>query len=94
MESRIQFRIDEETKKLAQRSAERRGMTLSDACRDLAEDLAKEQMSINNHESWLLEQVENAYEKMSLGKSEFISNDMANSMMQRKLNKLKSRQKN
>ncbi|MBO1375546.1 hypothetical protein BVH61_18845, partial [Vibrio cholerae] len=36
MESRIQFRVDESVKKLAQAAAERRGITLSDACRDLA----------------------------------------------------------
>ncbi len=36
MDTRIQFRIDDETKRLAQQMAKSQGRTLSDACRDLA----------------------------------------------------------
>ena len=40
MDTRIQFRVDEETKRLAQIMAESQGRTLSDACRELTEELA------------------------------------------------------
>ncbi|WP_371931891.1 type II toxin-antitoxin system RelB/DinJ family antitoxin [Halomonas sp. MMSF_3323] len=43
MDTRIQFRIDEETKRLAQQMAESQGRTLSGACRELAEQLAEQQ---------------------------------------------------
>ncbi|MEZ9594463.1 type II toxin-antitoxin system RelB/DinJ family antitoxin [Shewanella sp. 10N.261.52.F9] len=91
MEARVQFRINEETKKLAQRSAERKGMTLSDAYRGLTEELAREQEAIDAQESWLIKEIDKAYEKLSSGKAEFISNDATNAIMQRKLNKLRAR---
>ncbi len=37
MDTRIQFRVDEETKRLAQLMTESQGRTLSDACRELTE---------------------------------------------------------
>ena len=42
MDTRIQFRVDEETKRLAQIMAESQGRTLSDACRELTEELAEQ----------------------------------------------------
>ena len=39
MDTRIQFSVDEETKRLAQQMAERQGGTLSDSCRQLAEQI-------------------------------------------------------
>ncbi len=42
METRIQFRIAEDTKRLAQQLAESQGRTLSDACRELAEQMAEQ----------------------------------------------------
>ena len=41
MDTRIQFRVNEETKRLAQLMAESQGRTLSDACRELTEQLAE-----------------------------------------------------
>ncbi|MDD9227967.1 hypothetical protein PVL96_23835 [Aeromonas hydrophila] len=43
MDARIQFRVSEETKRLAQMYADKNGTTLSDECRKLAEKLAEEQ---------------------------------------------------
>jgi antitoxin component of RelBE/YafQ-DinJ toxin-antitoxin module len=91
MEARIHFRIDENTKKLAQLSAERKGITLSDAYRNLTEELAREQLEIEKHSNWLATQVDEAYEKYSSGRAEFVSNETANAMMQRKLNKLRNK---
>lgn len=93
MEARIQFRINENTKRLAQLSAERKGMTLSDAFRHYTNELAEEQLALEKHDAWLEEQVELAYDKIDMGKAEFISNDDANAMMQRRLNKLRAQNK-
>ena len=39
MDTRIQFRVDEETKRLAQQMAENQGRTLSDACLELTDQV-------------------------------------------------------
>ncbi len=57
MDTRIQFRVDEETKRLAQQMAESQGRTLSDACRELTEQLADQQRKTLSHDAWLTEQV-------------------------------------
>ena len=57
MDTRIQFCVDEETKRLAQQMAESQGRTLSDACRELTEQLAEQQRKVLSHDAWLSEQV-------------------------------------
>lgn len=81
METRIQFRVNEETKRLAQMMAESQGRTLSDACRQLTEDLAEEQRKTMTQEQWLTEQVNTAFEKLNTGNAEFISHDEAQQQM-------------
>lgn len=88
MDARIQFRVDQEVKLLAQQAAERKGSTLSDMCRELALNMAKEQEALMNHEKWLVEQVREAHKKIAEGKSQFVSNDMAQDILKRHLNKL------
>ncbi|RLB66245.1 MAG: damage-inducible protein J, partial [Deltaproteobacteria bacterium] len=56
MDTRIQFRVDEETKRLAQQMTENQGRTLSDACRELTEQLAEQQRKALSHDTWLTEQ--------------------------------------
>ncbi|EGR0487639.1 type II toxin-antitoxin system RelB/DinJ family antitoxin [Salmonella enterica subsp. enterica] len=92
MESRIQFRVDESVKKLAQAAAERRGITLSDACRDLAISLAEEQKRMDAHDSWLTDEINKAYEKMLLGKTEFYSSDSAEQIMALRKKRVKAKQ--
>lgn len=82
MDTRIQFRVDEETKRLAQQMAESQGRTLSDACRELAEQLAEQRRKIVTHESWLTEQVNQAFEKLDAGEAEFIDHDRAKARME------------
>lgn len=72
METRIQFRIDEETKRLAQQMAESQGRTLSDACRQLTEELAQQQCKAMSHNEWLSDQVNAAFEKWNNGESDFV----------------------
>ncbi|MBA3979594.1 MAG: damage-inducible protein J [Alcanivorax sp.] len=81
MDTRIQFRIDEETKRLAQLMAESQGRTLSDACRELAEQLAAQQRQATSHNAWLTEQVNQAFEKLDRGKAVFVTHDEASKRM-------------
>lgn len=82
MDTRIQFRVNEETKRLAQLMAESQGRTLSDACREMTEQLANEQKKRMSHDSWVTEQVNLAFEKMENGSAEFVSNEEANAQME------------
>lgn len=84
MDNRIQFRVDEDTKKLAQVAAVRLGTTLSDECRKLTEKLAREQKEIENHDSWLVDEINKAYEQFLSGESKFVSDNHADEIMNKK----------
>lgn len=84
MDTRIQFRVDEETKRLAQKMAESQGRTLSDACRELTEQLAEQQRKVILHDAWLTEQVNAAFDKLDSGKAVFMSNQDAEARMEAK----------
>jgi antitoxin component of RelBE/YafQ-DinJ toxin-antitoxin module len=93
MDTRIQFRIDEETKRLAQQMAESQGRTLSDACRELAEALAEEQRKTISHDAWLSEQINAAFDKFDNGKANFIIHDEAKKLMEARKQKIRNRDK-
>ncbi|MCA1771618.1 MAG: type II toxin-antitoxin system RelB/DinJ family antitoxin [Halomonas sp.] len=87
METRIQFRIDEETKRLSQQMAESQGRTLSDACREFTEQLADQQRKVLSHDAWLTQQINLAFEKLDDGKASFIDHESAKAQMaERKAN--------
>ncbi|MGP9765710.1 type II toxin-antitoxin system RelB/DinJ family antitoxin [Halomonas sp. AOP13-D3-9] len=81
MDTRIQFRVDEETKRLSQQMAESQGRTLSDACREFTEQLAEQQRKVLSHDAWLTQQVNQAFEKYDEGKASFIDHDSAKAHM-------------
>lgn len=91
MDTRIQFRVDEETKRLAQLMTERQGRTLSDACRELTVGLAEEQRKCMTHDLWLTEQVNAAFDKFDNGKSNFIEHDAAKTQMEARKLKIRNR---
>ena len=93
MDTRIQFRVDEETKRLAQQMAESQGRTLSDACRQLTEELAEQQRKVMTHDNWLTEQVDAAFSKLENGKSEFVSHEDARLDMDARKEKIRNRAK-
>lgn len=93
MDTRIQFRVDEETKRLAQQMAESQGRTLSDACRELTEQLAEQQRKALSHDSWLTEQINLAFEKIDSGKAVFIDHDSSKSRMAERKAKIRNRDK-
>ena len=91
MDARIQFRVGEETKRLAQQMAESQGRTLSDACRELTEQLANQQRKAMSHDAWLTEQVNLAFDKLDTGRSTFIEHDQAKSEMTERKAKIRGR---
>jgi len=93
MDTRIQFRVDEETKRLAQLMTESQGRTLSDACRELTIALAEEQRKSMTHDLWLTEQINAAFDKLDSGKANFISHDKAKAQMEVRKNKIRHRDK-
>ena len=93
MDTRIQFRIDEETKRLAQLMAESQGRTLSQACRELTVGLADEQRKSMAHDLWLTEQINAAFDKFDSGKANFIEHNEAKNQMEVRKNKIRNRDK-
>ncbi|WP_191600200.1 type II toxin-antitoxin system RelB/DinJ family antitoxin [Marinomonas algicola] len=91
MDTRIQFRVDDEIKRLAQQMAESQGRTLSDACRELTEQMAEQQRKALSHDAWLTEQVNLAFEKFDSGKSSFVDHDSAKARMAERKAKIRSR---
>lgn len=91
MDTRIQFRVDAETKRLAQLMAESQGRTLSDACRELTVGLADEQRKCMTHDVWLTEQINAAFDKFDSGKALFIEHDEAKSQMEARKAKVRNR---
>ena len=91
MDTRIQFRVDEETKRLAQLMTESQGRTLSDACRELTVGLAEEQRKCMTHDLWLTEQINAAFDKFDSGKSNFIKHDTAKTQMEARKMKIRNR---
>jgi len=91
MDTRIQFRVDEETKRLAQQMAESQGRTLSDACRELTEQLADQQRKAMSHDTWLTEQVDLAFEKLDAGDTVFIEHEQASASMAERKARIRNR---
>ncbi|WP_213991419.1 damage-inducible protein J [Sodalis sp. dw_96] len=87
--STIHFRIDEETKRLATQAAERHKVSLTELMRQRAEELAEEEREHQSHEHeyWLEQQIEEAFDSYDAGQVEFISNEEMNAQMD-KLKKL------
>lgn len=95
MDTKIQFRIDEETKAMAMLSAQQKGITLSNACREFVISLAREEISMKNESKTtndlLNKKAKNTFEKIRNGQSKVHSHNEAVSLME--LNKQKAKEK-
>ena len=67
------------------------GRTLSDACRNLTEQLADQQRKTESHDSWVTEQVNLAFEKLDSHKATFIEHDQAKLTMTERKAKIRGR---
>ncbi|WP_102797382.1 damage-inducible protein J [Bowmanella denitrificans] len=93
MDTRIQFRVSEQTKRLAQKMAESQGRTLSEACRQLTEELAAQQLKAMEHDAWLTEQVNQAFAKLDNGTGVFIQHEDAKASIEARKMKIRTRAK-
>nr|CRY97598.1 hypothetical protein [uncultured prokaryote] len=93
MDTRIQFRISEDQKQLAQEAARLRGKTLSEACREFAEQLASEAVKMTPHEKWLKRKVDEAFDKVDSGEANFTSHSEVKSLMEMKKEEIRSKYK-
>lgn len=93
MQTRIHFRINEDIKQLAHKAAERKGLTLSDACRSFTEELAEEQKKIEEHENWLKKEVDFAFDKLSKGNAVFFSKEETKNIMEERKNRIRKKHK-
>lgn len=91
MDTRIQFRVDEETKYLSQKMAESQGRTLSDACREFIEQLAEQQRKILSHDAWLTNQINLAFERLDTGTASFIDHENTKAQMTDRKAKIRRR---
>ncbi|MBY6030951.1 damage-inducible protein J [Halomonas denitrificans] len=91
MDTHIQFRIDEETRRLAQQMAESQGRTLSGACRELVEQLAEQQRQATSYHNGLSLQVQRAFDKLEAGAATFVDHDTAKSRMEERKSRLRAR---
>ncbi|MFS6804477.1 type II toxin-antitoxin system RelB/DinJ family antitoxin [Edwardsiella tarda] len=82
METRIQFRIEKETKKLAMQALERKGISLSDALRKFINKLAAGEKTMTKEDTWLKEQIEDTFKNIESGDVRYYSEDEANKSMQ------------
>ncbi|WP_346658265.1 damage-inducible protein J [Endozoicomonas sp. 4G] len=70
---------------------ESQGQTISDACRELTEQLADQQRKKISQEAWLTKQVNLAFEKLHSHKSHFIDHDAAKIEMIKRKAKIRKR---
>jgi len=81
METRIQFRIESETKSLAKKALDRKGISLSNALRAFLERLASTETVMSNDEIWLKEQIAETFERIDSGKVIYYSEEQVEEMM-------------
>jgi antitoxin component of RelBE/YafQ-DinJ toxin-antitoxin module len=81
MEARIQFRIESETKDLAKKALDKKGISLSNALRTFLERLASTETVMNKQETWLKEQIEDTFERIEKGEVRYYSEEEAETMM-------------
>ena len=94
MDTRIQFRVDEETKRLAQLMAESQGRTLSEACRELTEELAEKQRARESQDDWLADQVNCAFDRLEQGNAVFVEQSEAKQKMAERKERIRQRASN
>jgi antitoxin component of RelBE/YafQ-DinJ toxin-antitoxin module len=81
METRVQFRIEAETKALAKKSLSKKGLSLSDALRTFLERLASTEKIMTKEDIWLKEQIEETFLRVDSGDVKYFSEDEADERM-------------
>lgn len=81
METRVQFRIESETKSLAKKALDKKGISLSNALRTFLERLASTETIMRNKETWLKEQIAETFENIDSGNVSYFSEEQAEEIM-------------
>lgn len=93
METRVQFRIELETKSLAKQALDKKGISLSNALRSFLERLASTETVMSNEETWLKAQIEETFERIDSGEVRYFSEVQAEDMMNAFISTLEKREK-
>ena len=88
METRVQFRIESETKKMAKQALEKKGISLSDALRAFLDKLAATEKVMTKEETWLKEQIEETFSRVDKGEIRYYSEDEADERMNSFISKI------
>lgn len=82
METRVQFRIESETKRLAMQALDKKGISLSDALRSFLDKLAAGEKVMTKEETWLKEQIDDTFNRIEAGDVRYYSEEETNEKMQ------------
>ncbi|WP_433712772.1 type II toxin-antitoxin system RelB/DinJ family antitoxin [Escherichia marmotae] len=88
METRVQFRIECETKQLAKQALEKKGISLSDALRAFLDKLASTEKVMTKEETWLKEQIEDTFARVEKGEILYYSEEEADERMNSFISKI------
>jgi len=94
METRVQFRIESETKELAKQALDKKGISLSDALREFLNKLASTEKSMTKEEIWLKEQVEDTFARVDRGENRYFTEDEADERMNTFISKIEKNHEN
>lgn len=81
METRVQFRVESETKNLAMKALDKKGLSLSDALRSFLEKLASTEKVMSKEETWLKAQIQETFENVERGDVRYYSEEEAEDRM-------------
>jgi len=93
METRVQFRVELETKSLAMKALEKKGLSLSDALRTFLEKLASTERLMTKEETWLKEQIEETFERVRCGDNIYYTEDEAEERMNSFISRIENQEK-
>ena len=82
METRVQFRIESETKKMAKQALEKKGISLSDALRAFLDKLAATEKVMTK------EEIEETFSRVEKGEIRYYSEDEADERMNSFISKI------
>lgn len=88
METRVQFRIESETKQLAKKALDKKGISLSDALRAFLDKLASTEKVMTKEETWLKEQIEDTFARVDKGEIRYYSEEEADERMNSFISKI------
>lgn len=93
METRVQFRIEVETKDLAKQALDKKGISLSDALREFLTKVASTEKVMTKEETWLKEQIDETIMRVKRKEIKYYSEDEADERMKSFISKIENTQK-